>query len=157
MNLIDQFWERFKKSNPMYEQKKYTESYYFADTKESANHLLKLVLDGKKTATCGSLPGYQVSNEKIPMPHDLTILTDFDGNPYCVTEVKSITILPFNQMTFDICKREGEDESLESWVDNHSRFFTRESKTDGYKFTKDMLVVFEDFDVIYKEDFKQLK
>jgi len=152
MNVIDEFWSRFVNTNPQYKDKKYIEAFYFSLSEKSANHLLKLVLDGKKTATCSSLLGYQIENEKIPMPKDLSIVTDFKGVPFCVIETKVITILPFNQMTFDICRREGEDECLETWVENHEHFFTEESKMVGYKFTNNMLVVFEDFEVIYKEN-----
>ncbi len=151
MDSIDKFWERFQIAKPEFKNKQYIEAFYFDLTKESATHLLQLVLEGKKTATSSSLLVYKIENEKIPMPKDLSIVTDFDGKPFCVIETKSITILPFNKMTFDICKREGEDLCLETWVEKHTHFFTEDGKMTGYKFTKDMLIVFEDFEVIYKE------
>lgn len=66
-------------------------------------------------------------------------------------ETKNITIIPFKDITYDICSREGEDDSLESWREGHIRFFSNEGKEIGYEFTEDMLVVFEDFEVIYQE------
>lgn len=59
--------------------------------------------------------------------------------------------LPFKDMTFDMCKREGEDECLETWVDGHTKFFTNEGKELGYEFIPDMPIIFEDFKVIYSE------
>lgn len=53
-------------------------------------------------------------------------------------------------MTYDICKREGEDDSLESWRAGHIKYFTQEGKQVGYDFREDMPVVFEDFEVVYK-------
>ena len=53
--------------------------------------------------------------------------------------------------TYDIVKREGEDDNLESWRQGHIRFFTAEGKDLGYTFGEDMLVVFEDFEVVYQE------
>ena len=47
--------------------------------------------------------------------------------------------------------QEGEDDSLESWREGHIRFFRNEGKELGYEFKEDMLVVFEDFEVVYKE------
>jgi uncharacterized protein YhfF len=58
-------------------------------------------------------------------------------------------------MTYDICKREGEDDTLESWQKNHKKFFTEEGKAIGYKFTENMLVVFEDFELLYQEDYHE--
>lgn len=60
-----------------------------------------------------------------------------------------MTILPFKDMTFDICKREGEDETLESWQRGHIRYYTAEGKQLGYEFTEDLPIVFEDFKVVY--------
>jgi len=54
-------------------------------------------------------------------------------------------------MTFEICKREGEDECLETWLRGHVRFFTEEGKAMGYEFNEDMLIVFEDFEVVYQK------
>jgi uncharacterized protein YhfF len=62
-----------------------------------------------------------------------------------------VTILPFKDLTFDIVKREGEDDTLESWQKGHEKFFTAEGLDMGYSFTKEMLVVFEDFEVVYQE------
>lgn len=84
------------------------------------------------------------------MPHkgDLSIVTDWSGNPCCVIETQNVEIIPFNEITFDICKREGEDNCLESWQKNHREFFTEDGKDLGYEFTEDMPVIFEDFKVI---------
>lgn len=86
----------------------------------------------------------------MPKVGDLSIVTDFEGSPKCVIETRNVTIVPFSEMTFDICKREGEDDSLESWREGHIRFFTEEGKLVGFEFREDMPVVFEDFEVIYK-------
>ena len=62
-----------------------------------------------------------------------------------------VRILPFREMTYDICKLEGEDDTLASWQRGHQRFFTEEGKELGYEFTEDMPVVFEEFEVVYQE------
>jgi uncharacterized protein YhfF len=54
-------------------------------------------------------------------------------------------------MTYEICKREGEDDNLESWQKNHFKYFTDEGSELGYEFTQESLVVFEDFHVVYKK------
>ena len=54
-----------------------------------------------------------------------------------------------NEITFDICKCEGEDETLESWQREYGHFFTEDGKISGYEFSENMPVVFEDFKVVF--------
>ncbi len=63
----------------------------------------------------------------------------------------NVRILPFHEMTYDICRLEGEDDTLESWQKGHRRFFAAESQELGYTFTEEMPVVFEEFEVVYRE------
>ena len=125
------------------------EVFHFCLKEEDAGALLKLVLEGKKRATASSLTIYEMEGQPVPKVGDLSIVTDFAGIPHCVIETTAVTILPFRDMTFDICSREGEDDTLESWQEGHVRFFTAEGKAAGFEFTWDMPVVFEDFEVVY--------
>lgn len=86
---------------------------------------------------------------ELPKPGRLSIVTDWAGNPRCGIETTAVTILPLRKMTLELCSREGEDDSLESWRRNHIRFFTEEGKALGYAFLEEMPVAFEDFAVIY--------
>ena len=63
-------------------------------------------------------------------------------------ETIDVKIIPYNEMTYDIIKLEGEDENLESWKYNHEKFFKEDGRISGYEFSEDMLVVFEIFKVI---------
>lgn len=151
MSKIDLFWSRFLQTSGYDKAIKYLEVFHFELTEYLANELLELVLKGKKKATSSSLISYQKEEIRSPKIGDLSIVTDWDGNPKCVIETKDVSIIPFKDITYDICKREGEDECLETWRDGHIRFFKEEGKEIGYEFTEELLVVFEDFEVIYKE------
>ena len=151
MNKIDLFWSRFLEEKGYDDSKKYLEAFHFELTEDLANELLSLVLEGKKKATSSSFKAYEKEGSNLPKIGDLSIVTDWDGNPRCIIETKNITIIPFKDITYDICSREGEDDSIESWREGHIRFFSNEGKEIGYEFTEDMLVVFEDFEVIYQE------
>ena len=151
MNKIDLFWSRFLEEKGYDDSKKYLEAFHFELTEDLANELLSLVLEGKKKATSSSFKAYEKEGSNLPKIGDLSIVTDWDGNPRCIIETKNITIIPFKDITYDICSREEEDDSLESWREGHIRFFSNEGKEIGYEFTEDMLVVFEDFEVIYQE------
>lgn len=124
------------------------EKWHFEMTEAAANYLLSLVLEGKKTATSSSLWGYEIDGDPMPKIGDRSVITYWDGTPGCVIETVNVRIIPYSEITYDLAKLEGEDETLESWQNNHSRFFTDEGKEIGYTFAENMPVVFEEFKVI---------
>ena len=110
-----------------------------------------MVLSGKKNATTSSLESWKIDNLSLPKVGDYSIVTDWNRIPRCIIQTTNIIILPFKDMTYEICKREGEDKCLETWKQNHIKFFTEEGKAMGYKFTEDILILFEDFKVVYQK------
>ena len=152
MVAINEFWQNFLTATGKDSATTYLEAFHFDLSETIANDLLALVLAGVKKATAGSLLAYHLSGERIPQPGDYRIITDWAGNPHCVIETTRVTILPFDEITYDICKREGEDDNLASWQKSHRRFFTEEGKALGYEFTEKMPVVFEDFEVVYPKN-----
>ena len=144
---IEMFWHTFLEKTNRDARTKYFECFHFDNNERSANELLSLVLSGKKRATASSL--YAFAPGEVPKPGHLSVVTDWDGNPRCVIETTAVRVIPFNEMTFDICSREGEDECLETWQAGHRRFFTEDGNEMGYTFTEEMPVIFEDFQVIY--------
>ena len=151
MNKLDIFWQNFLKDTNRDQNTKYVSSFHFELNEYWATELLRLVLIGQKRATASSYHSYQIEGNPLPKIGDLNIITDFDGNPKGVIETTLITILPFKDLTFDIVKREGEDDTLESWQKGHIKFFEAEGKELGYTFTCDMKVVFEDFKLVYQK------
>ena len=144
----EQFWQNFLQETGRSAETRYLECFHFDNYEHSAIALLALVLSGKKRATASSL--YAFAPGETPKPGNLSIVTDWDGNPRCVIETKAVQVIPFREMTFTICSREGEDECLEPWQAGHRRFFTQDSEEMGYAFTEDMPVIFEDFEVVYQ-------
>ena len=147
---IDEFWLEFLTATGQDKATKYYEAFVFGGDEEMANSLLELVLEGKKTATSSSVPCYEVTGEPQPQVGGFSIVTDWVGEPHCVIETVAVMQLLFNEMTFDICRREGEDECLSTWQDGHRTFFTQDGKELGYEFTEEMPIIFEDFRVVYK-------
>lgn len=147
---IDIFWKDFLIKTNRCETTKYLDVFHFELTEKWANELLRLVLIGQKKATASSLWSYEIEGERVPKVGDLSIVTDWEGVPRCVIETSAVTIIPFSEITYDICKREGEDDTLESWRAGHRRFFKGEGKELGYEFSNDMPVIFEDFEVVYQ-------
>jgi len=149
---LKEFWFRFLESKQLSKETRYLEAFYFDCHRESANKLLDLVLQGKKKATASSLFHYQSTGEDIPKVGDLSIVTDYDGKAYAVIKTTKVQIIAFKDLTFDIVKREGEDDTLESWRRKHINFYQEDGRLNGYMFDEDMPVVFEDFELVYNED-----
>lgn len=124
------------------------EKWHFEITEGAANYLLGLVLEGKKRATASSLWGYEIEGCPIPRIGDLSVITYWDGTPGCVIKTTNVRIIPYREITYEIAKLEGEDDTLESWQRNHKHFFTEEGKELGYTFSEDMPVIFEEFEVM---------
>ncbi len=147
---VEHYWKSFLKDTGRDANTAYFECDHFEYTEAAARKLLDLVLSGKKRATASSAYAYQAERSQLPKVGDLSIITDYNGRPECVVETTRVTVLPFRDMTFEICSREGEDDCLESWRQNHIDFFTQDGKETGYAFSEDMPVVFEDFAVVYR-------
>lgn len=146
MDKINEYWKKFIEKNNLDKDIKFFEAFHFCFTKESANELLELVLQGKKKATTSRFD----TEQNMPKIGDYSIVTNFDGEPFCVIKTTKTIVLPFKDIDFELCKKEGEDENLISWRNNHEKFFTAEGKMLGYKFSYDMPVVFEEFEVVHK-------
>lgn len=151
MDRIEAYWQRFLKDTGADRGLRYEKAYHFDLTPEAADELMTLVLAGPKRATCSSAACFAAEGVRPPQVGDLCILTDGSGTPRCVVRTTAVACLPFEQVTEDMALREGEDDSLQSWRDNHVRFFTREGARLGYAFAPGMPVYFEDFDVVYRQ------
>lgn len=145
-----EFWRRFLKETGRDETLEPYECFHFHINQAGADELLQLVLEGKKRATCGSVEGAKLQGLRPPQPGDLSVVTDWAGTPKCVIETRSVHILPFQDVSFDLAGLEGEDENLASWQAGHERFFTAEGTALGYAFSPDMPVAFETFEVVYR-------
>lgn len=72
------------------------------------------------------------------------------GEALCITETTKVYIISFNQVKEEHAYKEGEfDRTLTSWRKCHSEIFSMELKDIGQNFTEDMLVICEEFKVVY--------
>ena len=148
---IERYWQGFLSTLPVdspYRIKTYSEGGY-GDSPELANKLVQLVLEGKKTATCGSL--WEAEGNPIPQVGDIWIELDGNENPVCITETVEVTIRKYNEVDADFARAEGEgDLSLTYWREAHRSFFSRVLPKIGKEFSKDMPLVCERFRLIHK-------
>jgi uncharacterized protein YhfF len=145
-----QFWEAFKKSVDRDTPALPAEIYYFCDNENDADALGDLVLRGEKQATTALLASCEFENLAVPDIGDLNIITNWQGEPLCVTEITDVEIRPFHAVDADYAFREGEgDKSLAYWRNAHRDFFMRECESMQMPFDDSMSVVCIGFRCVY--------
>mgnify|MGYP001111878787 CR=1 FL=1 len=128
------------------------ESGFFCDNEKSAKSLADLVRKEIKKATASLHYSYEIENEPIPKVGDLSIITDWHGIAQCIIKTTKINIYPFKAVTNEFAAKEGEgDKTLSYWRKVHWDVFSRELKQYGIEPQKDMLVICEEFELVYKK------
>jgi uncharacterized protein YhfF len=146
---LSAFWGEFAKTTAADEDRFY-EAFFFGDSEEMANELAQLVLLGTKRATTAALWSYEAECQRLPLPGDLSIVTDWSGHPLCIIETRSVDVVPFREVTAEFAATEGEgDGSLSFWQRAHREFFSRECASTGREFSESMPVVCERFAMVY--------
>lgn len=145
------FWNDFAGSAGGADEDRFYDAFCFGDGEEFAGELAELVLRGTKRATAGSVWSVEAEAKRLPQPGDLSIVTDWSGQPLCVIETQSVNVVPFRDVTAEFAAAEGEgDGSLSYWREAHRRYFTRECASAGREFSEEMLVACECFEVVYR-------
>jgi uncharacterized protein YhfF len=148
---LSALWHEFVTANGGAVEGRFYESFFFGDSEEMARELAELVLRGTKRATAGALWAYEADGQRLPQPGDLSIVTNWSGQPQCVIETQSVEVVPFLEVTAEFAATEGEgDGSLAFWRRAHREFFSRECAAAGIEFTDSMLVVCERFVMRYR-------
>lgn len=124
------------------------EAWSFGGTPEQADALLALVLAGTKTATAGALWDYEINEEPLPQPGEMSIVLDGAGRPRALIRATEVRVMPFDEVGAEHARLEGEgDLSLAFWREVHERFFTEFAEHDR-GFSATMPVVLERFEVL---------
>ncbi|KNF09457.1 hypothetical protein CLPU_3c02360 [Gottschalkia purinilytica] len=152
-NSVQKMWEDYLKSigeNVNNSTKKYT-SWHFCDNEKDANELANLVKEEIKKATASLYYWYELGEETEPKVGDLSIITDWNGIAQCIIETSKINIVPFKEVTEEFARLEGEgDKTLKHWSNVHMNYFSRELQGQEKEFSEDMLVLCEEFKLVYK-------
>lgn len=112
--------------------------------------LAELVRTGQKRATASAYPVYEREKEPLPQAGEYNIILDSTENAVCITRTNKVSIVPFINVSEQHARLEGEgDLSLEYWRRVHRSFFTKELASHQLVFDENMLVVCEEFEVVY--------
>lgn len=146
--ILQQFWAEARTTHPELPERR-PEAWAFGATPEHADGLLGLVLDGVKTGTASSLQDYEADGDPLPAVGELSIILDGAGAPRAVLETTEVTTVPFDQVTAEHARSEGEgDRTLATWRQIHERFWTEHSPGG---FAPHMPVVCERFRLLHSQ------
>ncbi len=127
------------------------EAWAFGDAPDK---LARLVLAERKKATASAYPVYEATGAPIPQSGEYSVILDTRGSAVCVIQTIKVDIVPFDRVTQDFARKEGEgDLSLAYWRQVHAAFFTKEMESIGKTFDESMPVVCEEFEKVFPCDF----
>lgn len=146
----EQMWERFIQDNPNYRTSTY-EAFSFGNTDKMADELAQLVRVGKKTATSSGFCFYEIEGEALPKDGELSIVLNSKNEAECIIQTTKVYMIPFHAVSEEHAYKEGEgSRSLDDWRVEHQAFFTEALVEYNQVFDKNMLIVCEEFEVIWQ-------
>lgn len=116
---------------------------------EAPDKLVKLVVQGIKTATCSAYDLYQINHERLPQSGDYSVILNSHEEAMCIIRTLNVSITEFNKVSEEHAFKEGEgDRSLEYWRMVHESFLTNELASVHKSFDENTKVVCEEFEVV---------
>lgn len=150
MTELDEYWNKFLKDTNRNPDEKCSGDLNFEAKGFVGDELVSLVLSDKKTAFFSSYASFHIDNEPLPISGELYIVVDRANEPRCVIELTDVNIVPFNEVTWGMAQKEGEDENLEQWREKEQEYLKDEGDILGFEFSPDIKLVFQVFQVIYR-------
>lgn len=150
MTELDEYWNKFLIDTNRSLDDKCAGDLTFQAKGFLNDELLALVLCGKKTAFFSSYSTFAIDGEPLPVSGELYIVVDKNNIPKCVIEFANIQIIPYNEVTWEMAQKEGEDENLTSWREKQQEYLEDEGAVVGFEFSPDIKLVYQEFRVIYQ-------
>ena len=142
-----QMWEQFRKTHHI--QSNRYQAWAFGGG--APDQLADLVLQGEKTATASAYDLYEIEKEPLPQEGEYSVILNSHDEALCIIQTTHVTVVPFYLVTDKHAYQEGEgDKSLSYWRTVHKQFFSLELQEVGLSFDDHMLVVCEEFKVVYE-------
>lgn len=119
---------------------------------DEADRLAALILAGKKRATSSAYYWYEIGEEKMPEPGQMSVVVDSNDEAVCVIRTTKVYVTDFDRVSAGHAALEGEgDLSLAYWRKEHLAFFKADLAAAGQNFDEKSRVVCEEFEKVYPE------
>ena len=149
---IDAFWDRARSAGAVPADATPTLVERFGDSPALADELLGFVIHGDKRATTGSHDVALAADGPMPFVGMFSVMLDGADRPRVVLRTTEVRVGPMSSVDDRFAWDEGEgDRSRETWLADHTAFFSRQLTAIGLEFHPDIPVVFERFELVYAE------
>lgn len=150
LSAADEFWQKFINETGAEPESKCAGDLTFESAGFTNDAQVANILSGQRTAIFSTFASYSVDGEPLPVSGELYLVFDRGNNPRAVIEIESVSILPFNEITWGMAQKEGEDENLEEWRLRQQENLEEEGEIVGFKFSPELKIIFQTFRVLYK-------
>lgn len=151
LSVLDEYWKNFLIQTGRDLDTVCSGDFNFESKGIKNDSQVVLICSGEKTALFSSFPSFSIDGEPLPVSGELYIVLDRTNSPRCVIELDSVNIIPFNEVTWEMACREGEDENFEEWKCRLQETLEDEGAIVGFSFKPDICLVFQTFHVVYKK------
>ncbi len=150
LSSADEFWQKFIEETGIDSDSKCAGDLTFESAGFTNDAQIANILSGQRTAIFSTFASYSVDGEPLPVSGELYLVFDRGNNPRAVIEIESVNILPFNEITWGMAQKEGEDENLEQWRIRQQENLEEEGEIVGFEFSPEIKIIFQTFRVLYK-------
>ncbi len=148
---INEYWNKFlSDTNRKPDDAVFSGELTFSGEGIFSSQRLLLTLLGKRTASFSAFDSYAINREPLPVSGEFYILEDSEENPRGIIELESVSVLPFDDVSWEMAKREGEDASLEEWREKTRSVLEDEGAVCGFVVNGGTKVVCEFFRLVYR-------
>jgi uncharacterized protein YhfF len=146
------FWQDFRRARGVPEQ-----AYDVCRTGDNpvlADESLALILAGPKRATACLLRDVEQGVEMMGRVGAQVVATDAHVQPRAIWRTKTIEVKPLDQVDEAFALDEGEGErTREGWLAQHTMYFERRARAEGFVFSPSMPAVFERFTLVWPPEY----
>jgi 5-formyltetrahydrofolate cyclo-ligase len=148
------FWKQWLATLPAHKRPRraFVEAGYAGDAR-GTDALIRLYLDGRKTAGSSLVKDFEAAGDSQPKPGNYWIVLDGRGRPRLINRTKKILVFVFKNVPARIARAEGEgDRSIAHWKRVHRRAYAPFLRRWGISDLDTAEVVTEFFDVVFKPE-----
>ena len=143
--------EKIEDTNQNENEAVYSSELVFEDEGMTGRTQLSMVLSGSKTAMFTPLETIEINMEKMPVSGEVYVVLDTNDEPRCVIELTDVRIIPLNEISWELARKDGEDEDMQDWKEKMEEFLEEEADLCGFEALPDSKIVCEIFKLIYKK------
>ena len=142
------FWEEFRRTRGVPEQA--YDVCRMGDNPALADESLALILAGPKRATACLLRDVEQGIEVMARVGAHVVVIDADDRPRAIWRTKTVEVKPLDQVDEAFSWDEGEGERTRAdWLAQHTLYFERRVRAEGFSFDASMPAVFERFTLVW--------